>query len=238
MVKKELLPPLQPAARSLNVRIYAIVLVFSAFLFLVGILVGTQLSSGVSREFLQKADDLQANSRELELTLLLLSSAQGDVAKLCPALLEQASSLDRRTNEFGISLDALEKSRGRFDANVQSLKRQYSIMQVRDYLLYKQIASQCSTPLKQIIFFYTNEGCRDCVEQGQILREFKRGNQEVLVYTLDVDIGTPVVSALISTYNLTHYPALVVNGEVVQGKKTGAELQAMLGINSNSSSSS
>ena len=240
MVKREKrgekLPPLQPAARSMNLRIYAVALAFSALLFLVGLLVGAQLSSQVSQGFAKQAASLQEDTRELELMLLLISSS-GNESRLCPALLEQGGIFDNRTTEFGLSLNVLEKTRGRLNPEVQSLKREYSVMQLRDYLLFRQIAGQCGR-INQVIFFYTNVACQDCVEQGQILREFKREHPEVLVYTFDVDIGTPVVSALLSAYNINSYPALLVNGRVVQGKKTGTELQATLGINYNGSSSS
>lgn len=229
MVKKENLPPLRPALRSFNWRTYSVAFVFSAFLFLAGILVGLQLSSQVSAEFAQQAEQLRSNTRELELMLLLLSSSRDDASRLCPALLQQAQRFDERTTEFGLSLDTLEKSRGRLDSSVQSLKREYSVMQVRDYLLFKQISGECNQSLvAQIVFFYTNEGCPACVEQGAVLREFKRANPQVLVYTLDVDIGTPVTRALLETNGISSFPALLVNGVVVQGKKSAGELKALL----------
>lgn len=221
------IPPLQPAARSLNVRTYAVALAFSALLFLVGLLVGAQLSSQVSQDFVKQAAQLQEDNRELELMLLLISSS-GNESRLCPALLEQGRNFDERTTEFGLSLDVLEKSRGRLNEEVQSLKRDYSVMQLRDYLLFRQIAVHCNVELDQIIFFYTNTACQDCVEQGQILREYKRQNPEVLVYTLDVDIGTPVVSALTESYGIATYPALLINGRIVQRKLEAQELDAQL----------
>ncbi len=224
----EKLPPLAPAPRALNLKTYAVALVFSAFLFLVGILVGTQLSSQVSQEFIAQADTLQENTRELELLLLLLSSTKADAPRLCPLMLSQARAFDESTTAFGLSLDALEKSRGRLDGTVQSLKRDYSAMQVRDYLLVKQISDACGSGAKQMIFFYANEGCPACGQQGAVLRDFKRASPSVLVYTLDVDIGTPITNALLQAYGITTYPALVVNGKAFAGEKSANELQALL----------
>ena len=143
-------------------------------------------------------------------------------------MLSQARKFDEGTTAFGLSLDALERSRCRLDSQVQSLKRDYSQMQVRDYLLVKQISAACGTNADQVLFFYTNEGCGPCSAQGAVLRDFKRANPSVLVYTLDVDIGEPVTAALVSAYGFSAYPALVVNGRAVSGLKSAAELQSLL----------
>ncbi len=226
MVKK--LPPLRPAPRSFSWRTYSVAFVFSAFLFLAGIFVGLQLSSQVSAQFAQQAEELRSNTRELEVLLLLVSSASGGGTRFCSALLEQARALDERTTDFGLRLDALEKSRGRLDAGVQSLKRDYSIMQVRDYLVFEQISRACNQPLSQIVFFYSNEGCPACSEQGAVLRELKRANPAVLVYALDVDIGTPITRALTQALEINSYPAMLVDGRVVSGLKNQQELLALL----------
>ncbi len=227
-MKKRILEPLQPAARSFNWRTYSVAFVFSVVLFSAGIFIGLQLSSQVSAEFASQAEQLRAGTRDLEVLLLLVSSANSGGTRLCPALLSQARALDARTTDFGVSLDVLEKSRGRLDVGVQSLKRDYSVMQVRDYLLFNQISSSCAAPLHQIVFFYTNDGCADCVEQGAILRGYKRLHPDVLIYSLDVDIGTPITQALTQAFAITSYPSMLVDGKSVSGIRDGAGLDLLL----------
>lgn len=228
MVKQNALPSLSEAPRKLNMRIYVIAFIFSAVLFVAGVLLGLQLASQVTSDFSRQADTLSQNTQQLEVMLLLASQGANDSKAICPVLLQQAKGFDSQTTEFGISLDALEKNRGISDSQVQFLKRNYSQMQVRDYLLLKEVANQCNTKVNQIIFFYTNLDCTDCGRQGQVLHKFKVENPTVFIYTLDVDINTPITQTLVQAYGIPSYPAMIVNGQVVMGLRDSSQISKML----------
>jgi len=102
---------------------------------------------------------------------------------------------------------------------VIELKKQYTILQVKDFLINKQKTSRCGTPLSTILFFYeTKEKCTDCIKQGYVLDAIRATYPEVRVYAFDYTLPLSTIDALKASYGVEGaLPVLVIDGKTFYG---------------------
>lgn len=144
----------------------------------------------------------------------------------------QGSVLSDELNTLGDRLSYAE-SQGVNDQNVNNLKKYYSILQIKDYLLTKKIAAKCPNkeePINTILYFYSNKNnCDDCTKTGFVLTRIRQTYPNVRVYSFDYDIDLNAVTTLRSIYEIPNeLPVLVINEKVFSGYKTIEELQGLM----------
>ncbi|MBI2445824.1 hypothetical protein HYV43_05535 [Candidatus Micrarchaeota archaeon] len=210
--------------RSISWKTYLAAFVISAFLFGFGILAGTYLTQSVNDGLELQLESLKGRSGEVEL-LLSMNASQ---ALLCPSLEAQLSEFDRQTTAFGAKLDLLENTRGRTDATVLRLKKEYMVQQARDFLLVQKINGYCGTSIPTILFFYTNQDCPECTRQGLVGPVLKQKRPDVMIYAFDVDLKAPIVDALQKVNAVNTYPSLVVNGQTLPGYRSADAIEQKL----------
>lgn len=114
------------------------------------------------------------------------------------------------------------------------LRKYYSILQIKDYLLMKKITARCNTPSAFILYFYTTlENCSECEKQSLVLSKLRDLYPELKVYSFDYSIDLSAVKSIINIYKIkdTQLPALVVGDEVFTGFKDRDELESILKAN-------
>lgn len=99
--------------------------------------------------------------------------------------------------------------------DILDFKKQYSLLEVRDYLLNKRISEHCNYPLNTIFYFYgTKVDCPDCVKEGYVLDAVRQEYPEVRIYAFDHSLDLATLKALKQIYNIGDgLPALVVDGQ-------------------------
>lgn len=140
------------------------------------------------------------------------------------SLLEQFSckeigktALSKELGDLGTKLAFAELSRGDNNEEVLALKRNYSLLQIKDFLLMNKIREKCGTQNIFILYFYSKE-CDECEEQGLILTKLKNDFPELRVYSFDYNLGLGAIETLISINNIKNeMPALLINDEVYYG---------------------
>ncbi len=117
---------------------------------------------------------------------------------------------------------------------VRDLKTQYSLFQLKDYLLLKQLNRRCGEGLHFIFYFYSNEGdCDDCVRQGYVLQKIREENPLVRIYSFDYGLEIPGVSSLKRFYELRHeLPIVIIDREVIYGFQDEESVLNFLGVRS------
>lgn len=113
---------------------------------------------------------------------------------------------------------------------VELLKKQYTLLQVKDFLLHKRISERCKTTLTTVLYFYgTGESCKECTKQGYVLDAAREKYSELRIYSFDYNLDISTIRALKSIYKVgENLPALVVNGKTYTGFKTLEELEGLL----------
>ncbi len=142
------------------------------------------------------------------------------------SLLEESSCRDVGTGTLSTELGTLEEKlsytesqRGVDDAEVQTLKRYYSLLEIKDYLLMNKISEKCrKTPLSIIYFYATDDKCEDCQKEGYVLTSLRQSYPELRVYSFDYNLDVSAVKTLISINKIKGtLPALIVKDKVYYG---------------------
>ncbi len=113
---------------------------------------------------------------------------------------------------------------------VQLLKKQYTILQVKDFLLSKRIAERCKQKIATVFYFYgSKDACTDCVKQSYVLDALREKYPTLRVYSFDYNLDLSTIKALTSIYKIQDsLPGLVVNGKTISGFKTVEEIELLL----------
>lgn len=141
-----------------------------------------------------------------------------------------ADSLTDTLNETAEKITYSENNINGKDQLVQ-LKRYYSILQIKDYLLMQKIKARCGTDIIPVFYFYTTaENCSECVRQSLVLTKMREEYPILRVYSFDYNLELSALQALIKVFNVedTKLPALVVNDKLYTGFKTQEEIEKLL----------
>ncbi len=175
------------------------------------------------------------NVKEIQDTIavdILSSETQFDLLKEIPCSNVDDTMLSAQLSELGEKLSHTETERGGNDATVLYLKKYYSLLQVKDYLLSKKLAEKCGQTKKTvfIIYFYSNKGdCPECTRQGYVLTRLKQMYPELRVYSFDYDLDLSVVESLKAIYKIkSTLPGLIVEDKAYSGFKAVEELEDLL----------
>ena len=108
------------------------------------------------------------------------------------------------------------------------LKKYYSLLEIKDYLLAKKIAERCKVKSAFILYFYTTlENCSECERQGLVLTALRDKYPELRVYSFDYSIDLSAVKSMLTIFKIedTKLPAVVIDDEVLTGFHSLEELE-------------
>ncbi len=141
-----------------------------------------------------------------------------------PVLQSELGSLASR-------LSVSEDNLGSDNPEVVYLKKQYSLLEIKDYLLMQQIAQKCHLKPVFVLYFYSNAGdCADCARAGDVLTYMRSQYPGLRVYSFDYHLDLSALKTLASLRALKgNLPAFVINNRPpVYGFKTLDQLQALI----------
>lgn len=204
-----------------NGKKYIIVFLLTCGIFAVSVLFSTYANR-------QKIQELQAIQNKVSVDLLS-SETQFALLEEMSCTDVDNSILSQEIANLADKLNYSEQSVGNKE-DVALLKKQYTILQIKDFLLSKRIGERCGTKPVSILYFYGGSAaCTDCEREGYVLDALRQKYPSVRVYSFDYTLDLSTIKALKSIYKLDGtLPALVVNGKTVTGFKTVDELTALL----------
>lgn len=139
-------------------------------------------------------------------------------------------SLSKELGELENKLSYTENQRGHNDSEVISLKKYYSLLEIKDYLLMNKISEKCKkTPISIIYFYSTDDKCSDCEKEGYVLTHLREDYPELRVYSFDYNIDVSAVKTLISVNKIKNeLPALIIKDKVYYGFKSVEDLEKLI----------
>ena len=139
----------------------------------------------------------------------------------------KATTLSRELGDLADKLSVAEAERGADNPSVILLKSQYSLLEIRDYLLMKKVTEKCGTHPTFILYFYSNAGdCVDCQKMGYVLTALHDEFPDLRIYSFDYNLNLEAMHTLLSIYKLApNLPVLVVNGDPYYGFRPLSELE-------------
>lgn len=163
---------------------------------------------------------------------ILSSETQFSLLGEVPCANISDSTLSPELSVLGDKLSHTENERGSNDADVIYLKKYYSLLQVKDYLLSKKLVEKCGVTKKPvfIIYFYSNKGdCADCEKEGFVLTRLKEMYPDLRVYSFDYNLDLAALDSMKTIYRIkSSLPGLVIEDKTYIGFKSVEDLDALL----------
>lgn len=165
-------------------------------------------------------DQLSIDILSLDTQFSLLEAAPCDSAASSIALTGELADMGNR-------LAYAENQLGSDTAQVIRLKEQYSLLEIRDYLITKKLAAACGTKPVVVLYFYSNAGdCADCDRAGYALSYLRDTYPTLRVYSFDYNLDLGALKTFIAVTKVkSSFPAFVINGKQYYGFTTLADLE-------------
>jgi hypothetical protein len=168
-----------------------------------------------SRLDAQRIADIRSTQDAISVDILSSETQFELLGNLDCSTLSESPVLSSELNDLAGKLSVAEQNLGSSNEQVVQLKKQYSLFEIKDYLLLRQIARQCPgfKPV-YILYFYSNAGdCADCSRAGDVLTYLRQTYPGLRVYSFDYNLD---LSALRTLETLRHVdgsqlPAFVIN---------------------------
>jgi hypothetical protein len=176
----------------------------------------------------QKLANLHSTQEKVA-TDILSSETQFD-------LLQETSCEAAGSSAFSHDIAALADKIGYSESHgvdadeILALKKQYTILEVKDFVLSKRIGERCNKPPVTILYFYgTQDACPDCVRQSYVLDAVHESRPDVHVYSFDYNLDLSTIKALTSIYKIGDtLPAVVIGTTTLNGFQSLDALLAVL----------
>ena len=190
------------------------------YLFVFLITVGLFLTASYFNDYFSNKKIEQIKSIQDKIAIDILSSeTQFSLLSELSCKNVSDSVLSGELNELGSKIEWGQKNLNDAD-EVSYLKRYYSLLQIKDYLLAKKISARCGVKSAFILYFYTTKNnCNECEKQGLVLTALREKYPSLRVYSFDYNIDLSAVKALLQVYKIknTELPALVLDDDLLTG---------------------
>lgn len=173
-----------------------------------------------------KINELRATENRISLDILSSETQFALLGELsCPDA--QNSMLSKELGSLGEKLDYSEEKFGTDNSDFITLKKQYSLLEIKDYLLIKKLRD-CPKPPITILYFYA-DNCSDCDKQGYVLTYLHEQYPELRVYSFDYNLDLSALKTLASIYKVKEkFPTVIIKNKSYGGFKTIEDIKALL----------
>lgn len=200
---------------------YVIVFFITATIFILGFWVSSNLNSKKINQVRNIEDKISLDlmSSEIQFDLLQEISCK-DISNtvLSSELNSLASKISYSENNIGVE-----------NMEFISLKKSYSLLEIKDYLLMKKINDRCKRKSVFVLYFYGNEDCKDCIRQGYVLTSLSEKYPKLRVYSFDYNLDLSALKAMISIYKVPNdLPAIVIEGKVYSGFNSLEDIEKLI----------
>jgi hypothetical protein len=215
--------------RSMNTRRYILAGVITIGIFLLGLMMGFVIE-GKRVTFVENLfDDQRAEfeSSQLQYAYIQSLESKGECPGIYSIFFENLKELDKASKRLETYVQESKIN----DEGFNSLKREYTIEQLRYWLLSKQTRDTCDDDLVRVLYFFSNgEDCDNCEQQGFVLDYLKKVyGQKLLIFSLDADFEQePMIPILKRQYEISEFPTLIIEDEKIEGFTDVDELQTKI----------
>ncbi|MCX6695332.1 MAG: hypothetical protein NTU61_03465 [Candidatus Altiarchaeota archaeon] len=174
-------------------------------------------------EILEEFDEVQA--------LTSLMKVFGENAT-CLTLKSRMKLLDTKIWKLGDKIDSYRQISRDYmnDPYYQIQKEKFNRQEVIYFTILKEMKSQCDLNQTEVLYFYRNsQDCKQCDDQSYVLNYYNnRIDPEIATFSFDADLNLTSVDVLLSIYNVTEYPCIVVEGDTNCGLQNSDQMKEIL----------
>lgn len=194
---------------------YAITLVITVLVFTSGIYFGIFLSRAKVSELQNMVSDLEKRRVEQELNLLLVGYLPN---KSCDIISYEVEDMIPQINELARELDFYEETKKFEEKNYIETKKDYTVNMVKYWLYLERLKSSCDLNVTNVIYFYSNQDCSLCKDQGIVLDYMKESHKsDLMIFAIDSDLDLNSVDMIRKSYGVQILPSLIIDGNLYEG---------------------
>ena len=197
--------------RKISKEIYIVAALITSGVFLLGLLLGLVIEG-------KRTDYIESVSKKQNLDFSSLQVQYAFIDQL-----SQEKNCNAVAKTFEENIKNLESTRLRIenfdrDATLNKnefdlLKRDYTLAQLRYWLLAKRTKELCGSDIVSILYFFSDdEECPNCNQQAFVLTYLKKLFKEnLLIFSFDSKFEKePMINLLKKSYDIARYPTLII----------------------------
>lgn len=209
--------------RTAQWRTYAVAFVITAAIFATALYASNYFNNKRIAEIRTTQDNISIDILSLETQFDLLAEHS------CRDISEN-SVLSKEIRPLADRLSYLESQNSVNQDEVLRLKRYYSLLQIKDFLLMKKVATKCHLKPVFILYFYSNKGdCKDCEAQGYALTALSESYPQLRIYSFDYNLDVSALQTLIAINDVENkLPALSINDKMYYGFQSIESIEKIL----------
>jgi hypothetical protein len=161
---------------------------------------------------------------------LLSSETQFSLLQEIPCNTDSASIVSPEMNSLAEKVSSSEHTSSIDSEELASLKKYYSILEIKDYLLMKRISERCSSKNEFILYFYEDGNSTDTLKQEYALDALREKYPQLRVYLFDTKLDLSALRSMISIYKPEKDSTawVVVNDKVYTGFKSVEDIEKII----------
>ncbi len=185
-----------------------------------------------------RINEIQNIQEQISIDTLSLETQFDLLARLSCEDIAENSVLSSELNNLASRLDYTEGQLGSGNRTVIQLKRQYSLLEIKDYLLMQQVATKCNLKPVFVLYFYSNAGdCEKCDAAGHVLTYLRETYPQLRVYSFDYNLGLGALDTLLAINKIKNEPpAFVIDGKAHYGLSDLESIEEILPLDKLSTS--
>lgn len=193
--------------RQLSTKTYISTFIVTMIIFIAASIFSTYFTN-------RKTEELKADEDRIAINILSLET-QYDLLKESSCTTYDGSALREELDTLASKLHFMEGQVGTDNPEVFRLKRYYSLLEIKDYLLAKRLNDKCGFKNVLILYFYAHDNCSECKNQEYYLRALQNEYPQTAVYDFDYTVDLNAVKTLITLHNIPAKPPVIdINGTV------------------------
>ncbi|MEK7530938.1 MAG: hypothetical protein AAB573_03645 [Patescibacteria group bacterium] len=185
-------------------------------------------------EYLNRARVAELSNIEDKIAIDTLSlETQFDLLAEAPCTdITEGSVLSTELNDLAERLSYTEERLGSDNDEVIKLKRQYTLLQIKDYLLMKRLSKECKNlnPVF-VLYFYSNKDgdCPGCAEAGYALSYLRSTYPRLRVYSFDYNLDLGALKTFEAVLGIKPpFPAYVISNAKFNSLTSLSDLESKL----------
>jgi hypothetical protein len=199
---------------------YGVTLVITVLIFISAFYLSDILASKKMSEIRSMQDSIAID--------LLSSETQFSLLRTATCSEDGYSILAPEIAQLGSRLASMESQLGATNNDVVGLKKYYSLLQIKDYMLTQELVKNCNFKPLVMVYFYSPD-CSECEKQGYVLTALREKYPLVRIYAFDAQLDLSAIKTLQTVLKApSETPSLVVKGKVLAGFQTLESLETLL----------
>lgn len=179
----------------------------------------------------ERLDSIRAAENAVSIDILSLETQFQLLGSLNCKTISENPVLSDQLNSLASRLSVAEQNLGSSNIEVINLKKQYSLLEIKDYILMEQVSEKCKTKPVFVLYFYSNTGdCPDCSRAGEVLTYLRNQYPGLRVYSFDYHLDLSAIQTLLALSKLSgQLPAFIMGDNApVYGFKTLDEMESLI----------